>query len=101
MMLSACGPETELVELADEHRAKEVELAANFDDAALSHLIVLSETVHRNLRSSAAPRAVFDAAVVRMAHLERFALAAGVVEQARLGAASSGRAGGRAEAGKA
>ncbi len=83
MVLSACGKETDLVDLPAEHREQEAELASGFDDAALSHLIVLCETVHRNLRSSAAPRAILDAAIVRMAHLERFALAASVLSQGR------------------
>ncbi len=88
MVLAACGSKTELVNLQPEERQTESQLASKFDDAGLSHLIAVCESVHRLLRSSAAPRAMLDAAIVRMAHLERFALASAVVVKtnAQLGA---------------
>lgn len=97
MVLAACGPGTDLVEMSTELREIEVGLSQRFDDAGLSHLIALCEAVHRNVRSSAAPRALLDAAVVRMAAMERFALVSDVVTRpdARLTAAGGG---GRVEA---
>jgi hypothetical protein len=92
MVLAACGPTTDLVEMSAELREIEIGLSQRFDEAGLSHLIALCEAVHRNVRSSAAPRALLDAAVVRMAALERFALASEVVKRpdARLTAAGGG-----------
>ncbi|MEN0019876.1 MAG: DNA polymerase III subunit gamma/tau [Planctomycetota bacterium] len=79
MLLAACGPETELVELSGDTRREEAERAGHFDEAGLVHMIALCESVQRTSRNSSAPRALFDATVVRMALTERFASVADLV----------------------
>ncbi len=73
MVLSACGPKTELVDLADDARAAAAEQAGRFDAAGLVHMIALCESVARSAKSSAFPRAIFDALVVRLALTEKLA----------------------------
>ena len=73
MVLRVCGEHTTLVELSDASRQSEFARAANFDAPALSHMIALCETAQRVCRESSAPRAMFDAALVRLAMAERFA----------------------------
>jgi len=73
MVLGVCGPQTTLVELSDSARASETERTARFDAPSLSHMIALCETAQRVCRESPAPRAMFDAALVRLAMAERFA----------------------------
>jgi DNA polymerase-3 subunit gamma/tau len=85
MVLSACGPETELVELTGETRKAEVARAARFDAAGLTHMIAVCESVQRMLRSSTAPRALFDACVVRLALTEKLADVTALLEGAGSG----------------
>lgn len=73
MVLCACGPQTELVELAGQTRAEEVARAERFDAAGLTHMIALCESVQRAVRSSSTPRALLDALVVRLALTEKLA----------------------------
>ncbi len=73
MVLCACGPETDLVDATGDARAEDVARAERFDIASLSHMIVVCESVQRAARNSALPRALFDAAVVRLAMAERLA----------------------------
>ncbi len=87
MVMSACGAETDLVEITGEARQEAGALAARFDAAALSHMIALCDAVGRNARLSSAPRALLDALVVRLALAEKFADAAAIV------AGGGGRAG--------
>lgn len=73
MVLCACGPETDLVDSSGDARAEDAARAERFDVASLSHMIAVCESVMRSARSSALPRALFDAAVVRLAMTERLA----------------------------
>ncbi len=73
MVLRACGPGTDLVDLAADSRDEEARRANHFDAAGLMHMIVLAENVQRSIKHSSAPRAVFDALLVRLALTERFA----------------------------
>ena len=73
MVLGVCGEQTNLVELSDAARQGEAKRASRFDAPALSHMIALCETAQRVCRESSAPRAMFDAAIVRLAMSERFA----------------------------
>lgn len=73
MVLAACGPETPLVELSGETRKQEIERASRFDAAGLVHMIALIESVQRAIKSSSAPRALFDALLVRLAMTEKLA----------------------------
>ncbi|RMH11849.1 MAG: DNA polymerase III subunit gamma/tau [Planctomycetota bacterium] len=79
MVLSACGPQTELVELVGKAREEEAARAGRFDPAALVHMIAICDAVQRMLRTSASPRALIEATLVRLALSERFADAAGLV----------------------
>ncbi|MBC7834661.1 MAG: DNA polymerase III subunit gamma/tau [Phycisphaerales bacterium] len=73
MVMSACGPETDLVELTGDSRSEAVALAGRFDAAGLVHMIALCDAAARNGRSSPSARAVLDALVVRMALTEKIA----------------------------
>jgi DNA polymerase-3 subunit gamma/tau len=73
MVLAACGEATELVDLAAEQRSAEVARASRFDAAGLVHMIALCENVQRACKNSAAPRALFDALLVRLAMTEKLA----------------------------
>ncbi|MFG0306194.1 MAG: DNA polymerase III subunit gamma/tau [Phycisphaerales bacterium JB040] len=73
MVLAACGPETALVELTDAERKSEIERAARFDAAGLVHMIAVVESVQRAVKNSPAPRALFDACLVRLAMSEKLA----------------------------
>jgi DNA polymerase-3 subunit gamma/tau len=73
MILCACGPKTELVDLSDDARAVEAERAARFDAAGVVHMIALCESVQRAAKNSAVPRALLDALVVRLAMTEKLA----------------------------
>lgn len=73
MVMSACGPETDLVELTGATRKDEAERAQRFDAAGLVHMIALTESVQRAVKSSSSPRALFDALLVRLAMTEKLA----------------------------
>lgn len=73
MVLGACGPDTELVELSDESRQAAFELSARFDAAGLTSLIAICDTVARSSKNSGNPRAICDAAIVRLALSEKMA----------------------------
>jgi DNA polymerase-3 subunit gamma/tau len=73
MLLAACGAQCELVELSDEARKDAAAQAQRFDAAGLAHMIALCESVQRMSKLSANPRALFDAAMVRLALAEKMA----------------------------
>ncbi|MFN0133932.1 MAG: ATP-binding protein, partial [Phycisphaerales bacterium] len=73
MLLAQCGKDTPLVATSGEARAQDLARAAKFDSAALVHMIAVAESVHRSLRYSSHPRALLDAAMVRLAQAEKFA----------------------------
>ena len=79
MVLAACGPKTDLVELSDDVKAQAAEQAGRFDPAGLSHLIVIVESVAARCKTSSFPRALLDAAIVRLAQAEKLADAAAIV----------------------
>jgi DNA polymerase-3 subunit gamma/tau len=73
MVLAACGPATDLVDLSDAARKDEAARASKFDAAGLVHMIALCENVQRACKSSSTPRALFDALLVRLAQAEKLA----------------------------
>jgi DNA polymerase-3 subunit gamma/tau len=73
MLAAACGADSELLELDDASRKSAVEQAAKFDTPALIHIIALLENVQRNAKISSTPRALLDAAMVRIAMSEKVA----------------------------
>jgi len=91
MVLSACGPETGLVDLTGEHRRQEIERSGRFDTTGLVHMIALCESVQRSIRASAAPRALLDAVIVRMTLTERIADVTAIATATGTGRGTSGR----------
>ncbi len=73
MLLSACGPDSDLIELPEDAKAGAVEQAKRFDAAGLTYMIALCESVQRNGKASATPRALLDATIVRLALAEKMA----------------------------
>ncbi|MCC6952210.1 MAG: DNA polymerase III subunit gamma/tau [Phycisphaerales bacterium] len=89
MLLAACGGKTSLVDLSDAARDAEAALASRFDAAGLVHMIALCENVQRSARSSAVPRALLDALIVRLALTEKLADVSAVIAGRPLPAAGS------------
>ncbi len=91
MVFCACGPQTDLVDSSGDARAEDIARAERFDVAALSHMIAVCESVMRGIRYSALPRALFDAAVVRLAMTESLANVTDIVTKLGSGAGLAGR----------
>ncbi|MBL9001697.1 MAG: DNA polymerase III subunit gamma/tau [Phycisphaerae bacterium] len=87
LVLLVCGPGTTLVELGDESKEAESARAKKFEPAGVVHMIALCENIQRSAKTSAVPRALLDALLVRMALTDKFAdvtaLAAGSVNSAK------------------
>lgn len=79
MLISACGPDSDLVELSDDARVEAAEQAKRFDTSGLTYMIALCESVQRNGKASATPRALLDAMIVRLALAEKMADVAAVL----------------------
>lgn len=73
MVIAACGGDTALVDLSDQARATETARASKFDAAGLTHMIAICENAQRGVKSSASPRALVDAVIVRLGMTERIA----------------------------
>ena len=73
MLIAACGPDSELIELSEEAKPKAIEQAQHFDAAGLVHMIALCENLQRYGKTSSNPRALLDATVVRLALSEKMA----------------------------
>lgn len=67
MILATCGEDTALLEMSPEAKKTAIEQARHFDAAGLVHLIAICDAVSRRAGSSSAGRALYDAALVRMA----------------------------------
>ncbi|MCZ6446012.1 MAG: DNA polymerase III subunit gamma/tau [Planctomycetota bacterium] len=81
MIISACGADSELVELSAEGRQVAAGQAQRFDPAGLVHMIALCDSVVRNTRGSAAAAALFDAAIVRLCMSEHLADIAALLDK--------------------
>ena len=79
LVATTCGANSELLETAADRRPDLARLAEPFDPAIVASLIALADGVGKSIRSSSAPRALLDAAIVRMALGARFAEAAGLL----------------------
>ena len=73
MVIASCGADSDLLELSVDARQAAAEQAARFDAAALVHMIALADAVARSARTSGAPRALYEAAIVRLAMSEHLA----------------------------
>ena len=72
LLLLLSGTEANHVDLPDEAKQRLASHAAAFDGPALVHLIALCDASVRSVRSSAVPRAIFDAVVARLCMSEHF-----------------------------
>lgn len=73
MLISACGTDSELVELSDDAITIAAEQAKKFDTASLVYMIALCENMQRFAKNSSNPRALLDATIVRLALAEKMA----------------------------
>jgi DNA polymerase-3 subunit gamma/tau len=73
MLVAACGKSSELVELSDDARDEAERQAKQFDVSGLIYMIALCDNLQRQTKNSANPRALLDAAIVRLALAERMA----------------------------
>jgi DNA polymerase-3 subunit gamma/tau len=67
LLLRTCGRDTEVLDLTEDMRESLAARADGFDPAALVHGIAVCEAAARQGRLGASARAVFDAALVRLA----------------------------------
>ena len=72
MLLRVCGPDSPVVDLPAAARQEYVALAARFEPSHYVQMVAMLEELRRNVRFSAAGRALADAVVVRMAHLAQW-----------------------------
>lgn len=86
MLISACGVDSDLIELSDDARAEAAEQAKRFDTSGLTYMIALCESVQRNGKASATPRALLDATIVRLALAEKMADVAAVLSGSAISA---------------
>src|SRR5690606_36270798 len=100
MVLRTCGPDTTLVEASDEVRAEMAASAQRFDAAGLTHLIAICDSVARTSKLSAHPRAMLDAAIVRLTLSEKIADVAALLAAGSAGGAVTVARNGRAPAKK-
>jgi DNA polymerase III gamma/tau subunit len=67
LLMTACGPESPLIEMSDEARAQLAAQAEGLEPSTAAYLIAVCDAASRHSRSSTAARALYDAALVRMA----------------------------------
>ena len=73
MLLRACGADTHLVDVPAASRAAYAELAGQFELSQYVQMVGLFEELRRQVRFSAASRALVDACLVRVAHMKAWA----------------------------
>ena len=73
LILKACGPDSNLVEVPGVNTKDLVAQAERFDAGVLSQDITILEELRRQARQSGAGRALLDATLVRLALAEQFA----------------------------
>ncbi len=72
LVIGVCGAETELVDVPQPVRERLGEQAGRYDAAALTYMIAVIEELRRSVRFSGSGRALTEAALVRLACMERF-----------------------------
>ncbi|MFG0257430.1 MAG: DNA polymerase III subunit gamma/tau [Phycisphaerales bacterium JB043] len=80
LLVRTCGADSGLVDASGASRERLQELSGAFEPNALVHMMVLCESVQGRLRHAAAPRALFDALLVRLATTEQAAQAATLLQ---------------------
>jgi len=73
MVIRVCGADTSLVDLPGPVRERLGAQAARFDAACFPYMITVLEELRRSVRFSGSGRALTEAALVRLASMERFA----------------------------
>jgi DNA polymerase-3 subunit gamma/tau len=73
LVVSACGADSDLLDLNTEAAEAAARQAEHFDSPAIVHMIAICDATARNARGSATARALFDAALVRLCLSNRFA----------------------------
>ena len=101
MLIDACGEDSDLVELSAETRKTAARQASRFDAAGLAHMIAVCDAISRSASGSAAARALFDAAIVRLCMSERFADITALLEGAEPHAAAPKKKDARVSPGQA
>lgn len=72
MLASACGADSQLIELPEMQRKAIAELATRFDTPALVHAVGLIQNLTRTVRNSSVARALVEAALIRLAESDKF-----------------------------
>jgi DNA polymerase-3 subunit gamma/tau len=85
MLLRVCGPDTALVDVPPAVRPEYVRLAAQYELSQYVQMIAMLEELRRNVRYSAAGRALADAVLVRLAQMRNWA----AIEQVLAGLAAA------------
>jgi len=89
MIASACGPDSDLIELPEQQRKVVGELSKRFSMPALVQAVGICQSVLRAIRGSSVARALVEAALVRLADAEKFVDPASLIE--RLESIATGR----------
>ena len=72
MVVQICGPQSELVDVPAASQDQVLTQSQSFDAQTYVYMITVLEELRRQVRSSAAGRALLDAAVVRLASAQNF-----------------------------
>jgi len=72
MVIRVCGPKTELVDVPAPVRERLAGQAERFDPTSFTYMITVVEELRRSVRFSGAGRTLTEAALIRLASMERF-----------------------------
>jgi DNA polymerase-3 subunit gamma/tau len=72
MLVACCGPDSDLVELAEAQRQTVVELSKRISLPSLVQAVGILQNLSRNIRTSSLSRALAEAALVRLAEADKF-----------------------------
>jgi len=92
LMIRSCGPDTELVELEEaQDRKRFNDQAQQFDSAALTYAITVTEEIRRAIKAAGAGRPFLEAGVIRLTCVEQFSDVPSLITQIhQMQAGSSG-----------
>ena len=89
MIASACGPDSELIEMPEQQRKVIGELSKRFSMPSLVQAVGICQSVLRSIRGSSVARALVEAALVRLADAEKFVDPSSLID--RLESIATGR----------
>ncbi len=84
MLASACGADSELIELPETQRKAVAALALRYSAPALVQAVGICQSVARNIRGSSVARGLVEAAIVRLAMADQFVDPASLIERLEL-----------------